>query len=209
MASRRQKGRDGLSPKNEVMPRSATPVRRTPMSLSRRFVQVCTSAAAEALADENLTPLTSGILAYLNRVSGEPNIDQNSLAERMGIDRSHASLLVDKLVNRGLVDRQTNPENRRAHLLRLTAAGEKVYTRTRPRFDAGQQKILSVPSIGRTKNCFLTCCFASSKEIAFSQSQAQAAEGARPESPSQSDTRLPFRTDGVSAHRPQSSAQPE
>jgi len=144
MASRRQKGRDGLSPKDEVMPSSATPVRRTPMSLSRRFVQICTSAAAEALADENLTPLESGILAYLNRVSGEPNIDQNSLAERMGIDRSHASLLVDKLVNRGLVDRQTNPENRRAHLLRLTAAGEKVYTRTRPRFDAGQQKILSV-----------------------------------------------------------------
>jgi DNA-binding MarR family transcriptional regulator len=62
----------------------------------------------------------------------------------MGIDRSHASLLVDKLVTRGLVDRQINPENRRAHLLRLTTAGEKAYARSRPRFNAGQQKILSV-----------------------------------------------------------------
>jgi DNA-binding MarR family transcriptional regulator len=122
----------------------APPVRRTPMSLSRRFVQICTAAAADTLASEGLTPLESGVLAYLSRVSGEPNIDQNGLAARMGVDRSHASLLVDKLVARGLVDRQTNPENRRAHILSLTPAGEKAHARTRPSFNAGQQKILAV-----------------------------------------------------------------
>jgi DNA-binding MarR family transcriptional regulator len=120
------------------------PVRRTPMSLSRRFVQICTAAAAEALAEENLTPLESGVLAYLSRISGEPNIDQNGLAARMGVDRSHASLLVDKLAARGLLNREVNPENRRAHILSLTPTGEKTYARTRPGFNAGQQKILSV-----------------------------------------------------------------
>jgi len=120
------------------------PVRRTPMSLSRRFFQICTAAAADALVSEGLTPLESGVLAYLSRVAGEPNIDQVSLAERMGVDRSHASLLVDTLVARGLVDRQVNPENRRAHILRLTPPGEKVHARTRPGFNAGQQKILAV-----------------------------------------------------------------
>lgn len=114
------------------------------MSLSRRFVQICTAAAAEALTDEQLAPLESAVLAYLNKSSGEPNIDQIRLAERMGIDRSHVSLLVDRMVHRGLVDRQVNPENRRANLLRLTPAGERLFARTRPRFDAGQQKILSV-----------------------------------------------------------------
>ena len=114
------------------------------MSLSRRFVQICTSAAAETLVDENLTPLESGVLAYLSRVTGEPNIDQNGLAARMGIDRSHASLLVDRLAGRGLVDRQINPENRRAHILRLTQAGEKAHARTRPSFNDGQKKILAV-----------------------------------------------------------------
>jgi DNA-binding MarR family transcriptional regulator len=114
------------------------------MSLSRRFVQICTAAAADALASEGLTPLESGVMAYLSRVSGEPNIDQNGLAARMGLDRSHASLLVDKLVTKGLIDRQTNPENRRAHILCLTPAGEKVHARTRPSFNAGQQKILAV-----------------------------------------------------------------
>src|SRR3954470_23449699 len=84
----------------------ATPVRRTPMSLSRRFFQICTAAAADALVAEGLTPMESGVLAYLNRVTGEPNIDQNTLAELMGIDRSHASLLVERLVTRRMVDRQ-------------------------------------------------------------------------------------------------------
>jgi DNA-binding MarR family transcriptional regulator len=128
----------------DLAPDIAPPVRRTPMSLSRRFMQICTAAAADALASEGLTPLESGVLAYLSRVSGEPCIDQISLAARMGVDRSHASLLVDRLFDRGLVDRQINPENRRAHILRLTAAGEKVHARTRPSFNAGQQKILAV-----------------------------------------------------------------
>src|SRR5262245_60057251 len=125
---------------------TTVPVRRTPMSLSRRFVQICTAAAAESLADENLTPLESGVLAYLSRVQGDPNIDQNGLAARMGVDRSHASLLVDKLVGRGLVDRKVNPDNRRAHILSLTAVGEKTHARTRPGFNAGQQRVLEVLS---------------------------------------------------------------
>ena len=101
------------------------------MSLSRRFVQICTAAAADALASEGLTPLESGVLAYLSRVSGEPNIDQNGLAARMGLDRSHASLLVDKLVTRGLVDRQTNPgKSTRAHS--LSDAGWRESARTHP-----------------------------------------------------------------------------
>ena len=114
------------------------------MSLSRRFFQICTAAAADALEAHGLTPMESGVLAYLNRETGQPDIDQNSLAERMGIDRSNASLLIERLTQRGLVDRRINPENRRAHILSLTRAGEKAYAATRPSFNAGQQKILEV-----------------------------------------------------------------
>ncbi|MEA2871175.1 MAG: hypothetical protein QOH67_1151, partial [Hyphomicrobiales bacterium] len=53
------------------------------MSLSRRFFQICTAAAADALEAHSLTPMESGVLAYLNRETGQPDIDQNSLAERM------------------------------------------------------------------------------------------------------------------------------
>ena len=142
--------RTSLPARSGMMPEPAQteliPVRRTAMSLSRRFVQICTAAAADALDDYDLTPLESGVLAYLSRVQGEPNIDQNGLAARMGVDRSHASLLVEKLVSRELVNRQINPNNRRAHLLSLTPAGEKLHAQTRARFAAGQQQILSVLS---------------------------------------------------------------
>jgi len=132
------------APLADLAEASAIPVRRTPMSLSRRFLQICTAAAADALAEANLTPLESGVLAYLSRAMGEPNIDQNGLAARMGIDRSNVSLLIDRLTVRGLVDRKVNPENRRAHLLSLTPAGEKLHARSRPKFNAGQQQILAV-----------------------------------------------------------------
>jgi DNA-binding MarR family transcriptional regulator len=122
------------------------PVRRTPISLARRLHQICTTAVAGSLVGEELTPLELGVLAYLNRVTGEPDIDQNGLAARLGVDRSHASLLVEKLVSRRLVDRRINGENRRAVLLRLTPAGEKLYARIRPHAFGAQQRIFKVLS---------------------------------------------------------------
>jgi DNA-binding MarR family transcriptional regulator len=77
-------------------------VRRAPFPLARRFLQICTTAVAEPLAREDLMPLDMGVLAYLNRRNGEPNIDQNGLAARLGIDRYSASLLVERLERRAL-----------------------------------------------------------------------------------------------------------
>src|SRR5262245_50824476 len=96
------------------------PVRRSPISLARRFFQICTAAAAEATADVNLTSLQAGVLAYLNNVDGEPGIDQNGLAARLGIDRASTSAIVEEVEARGLVERRVNGADRRARLLRLT-----------------------------------------------------------------------------------------
>src|SRR5262245_26461743 len=96
------------------------PVRRSPAALARRFFQICTTAAVETLAGENLTPVQFGVLAYLNRETGEPNLDQNGLAARLGIDRASTSQLVDELEEKGLVDRRVSDADRRARLLRLT-----------------------------------------------------------------------------------------
>jgi len=128
------------------MQSAVLPVRRTPISLARRLHQICTAAVAGSLVGEELTPLELGVLAYLNRVTGEPDIDQNGLAARLGVDRSHASLLVEKLVSRRLVERRINGENRRAVLLRLTLAGEKLYARIRPHAFGAQQRIFKVLS---------------------------------------------------------------
>lgn len=120
------------------------PVRRVPIALARRFFQICTSAAAQSVADADLTPLEFAVLAYVNRLVGEPDIDQSGLAERMGIDRNNTSLLVERLVSKGLLERRVNGEDRRARLLRLTPRGEKLHERLYPEAFAGQRRILAV-----------------------------------------------------------------
>src|SRR5262245_60713209 len=108
----------------ETLVSGGAPVRRFPLSLARRFFQICTAAVAEGCAAESLTPLQGGVLAYLNKADGEPDIDQIGLAARMGIDRARTSQLIEELVGMGLVERRINGADRRARLLRLTPHGE-------------------------------------------------------------------------------------
>jgi MarR family transcriptional regulator, lower aerobic nicotinate degradation pathway regulator len=123
--------------------RPIPPVRRVPLALARRFFQICTSAAAESVAEAGLTPLEFAVMAYINEDVGEPDIDQTSLAERIGIDRNSASLLVERLVSKGLLDRREHHDDRRVRLLRLTSSGEKLHRRLYPKATAGQQQILA------------------------------------------------------------------
>jgi DNA-binding MarR family transcriptional regulator len=123
--------------------RPGPPVRRVPLALARRFFQICTTAAAESVAEADLTPLEFAVMAYINEDIGEPDIDLTSLAERVGIDRNNASLLVERLVSKGLVDRREHAEDRRVRLLRLTSRGEKLHRRLYPQATAGQQRILA------------------------------------------------------------------
>lgn len=131
---------------SETFNSGGVPVRRIPLSLARRFFQICTAAVAEGCAGEGLTPLQGGVLAYLNKIDGEPDIDQNGLAARLGIDRASTSQLVDELEAMGLVERRVNDADRRARLLRLTPRGEKLRLRLRPPTYAGQMSVFSVLS---------------------------------------------------------------
>jgi hypothetical protein len=105
----------------ETSGKELAPVRRTPMSLARRFVQICTTATAETLAGENLTPTQFAILVYLSRETGEPDIDQINLLER-----------------------RVNGADRRARLLRLTPRGETLRARLHPTQIASQMRVLAV-----------------------------------------------------------------
>jgi DNA-binding MarR family transcriptional regulator len=119
------------------------PVRRSPIALARRFFQICTAASAEAIAGDGLTPLQLGVLAYLNRQTGEPGIDQNGLAARLGIDRASTSALVYELETMGLVERSVNGADRRARLLRLTPRGEKLRAKLHPASNAAQMNVFA------------------------------------------------------------------
>ena len=118
------------------------PVRNTPPALARRFYQICVAMVADSVAGANLTPLQTAAMAYLNRKNGEPGIDQNALAARLGVDRSHVTLLVEELVERGLIERRLNAADRRVRLLHLTSKGEKLFAQVLPANVAASKRIL-------------------------------------------------------------------
>jgi DNA-binding MarR family transcriptional regulator len=120
--------------------RTKIPVRLAPMPLARRLLQICTTAMAESLQGEDLTPLQYGVLAY---VWGEPDIDQIGVAARVGVDRTNASLLVDQLEARGLLVRRVSETDRRVRQLRLTARGDALYKRIAPAVRRRQDQLLS------------------------------------------------------------------
>jgi DNA-binding MarR family transcriptional regulator len=111
------------------------------MALARRLFQICTGAVAEVLANEDLTPLEYAALAY---IEGEPDIDQNGLAARLGIDRNSTSLLVEQLEAKRLIERRVNGADRRARLLRITPRGQKLYDRLRPTVFGAQERLLTL-----------------------------------------------------------------
>jgi DNA-binding MarR family transcriptional regulator len=121
----------------------ASPIRRAPVPVARRFYQICLAMVAETLVEADLTSLQYGVLVYLStQHGGEPGIDQNGLAARLGVDRNNASLLVEELANRGLVERRINGADRRARQLYLTPKGEKLFARLRPANLAANARIL-------------------------------------------------------------------
>jgi DNA-binding MarR family transcriptional regulator len=78
--------------------------------------------ALEALG---LTPNDARALGMLDPMHGRT---MRSLAEAWGCDASNATFVIDRLEQRGLVERQTVPDDRRVKLVVLTPEG--VRTRT-------------------------------------------------------------------------------
>jgi DNA-binding MarR family transcriptional regulator len=60
------------------------------------------------------------VLTFLNHVPGAPLA---SVTEHLGVSRSTASAIVDRLVRRKLVNRTEDPQERRCVVLTLTPAG--------------------------------------------------------------------------------------
>jgi DNA-binding MarR family transcriptional regulator len=92
------------------------------------------------MSPAGLTPLQYGAMLHLSKTTG---IEQNSLAEKINVDRNTASLLVEQLVKKGLLDRQVNGADRRSRLLSLTAKGEVLYAQLRPAHAALNRNLLA------------------------------------------------------------------
>src|SRR5215212_1069079 len=108
------------------------PWHAVPTAVARRLHQICVAKTSEVVGKADLTPLQYGVLIHLSKLTGRPGIEQNNLADRLNIDRNTASLLIEQLVKKELVERRVNGADRRARLLSLTPTGEKLYAQLRP-----------------------------------------------------------------------------
>ena len=73
--------------------------------------------------------ITSPQFAVLNALVDEPGLDQRTVGERVGLDRSTMSEVVSRLGRRGLLDKVRDPQDGRRFLLRLTDDGARTHRR--------------------------------------------------------------------------------
>ncbi|MDG9722506.1 MULTISPECIES: MarR family winged helix-turn-helix transcriptional regulator [unclassified Streptomyces] len=72
--------------------------------------------------------ITSPQFAVLNALVSEPDrLDQRTVGERVGLDRSTIAEVISRLGRRGLLDKVRDPRDGRRFLLRLTDEGLRVH----------------------------------------------------------------------------------
>jgi DNA-binding MarR family transcriptional regulator len=81
----------------------------------------------------------------LRRLATQP-LTLRALAERLAADPPYVTLMVDDLEERGLVQRRPHPEDRRAKLVELTAAGRAAAARADAILDEPPAALRDVPT---------------------------------------------------------------
>jgi len=84
---------------------------------------------ARSLEECRLTPGQFGVLVLID---ANPGMNQTQLSEALRVDRSTVVTVIDRLEERGVVERAPSPDDRRSYALRLTAAGEVLLSRAKP-----------------------------------------------------------------------------
>ena len=117
-----------------------------PASLQRRLGAVLAWAAetAQEVADRALEPLGLnvkhfGVMTFLgHETDSDPergSLSQQAIGERLRIDRTTMVSLIDDLERAGYVKRERNPDDRRAYVISLTAAGRRAQARAEKAVD--------------------------------------------------------------------------
>ena len=81
--------------------------------------------------------------AVLSALRAEPARTQAALARTIGADKTRLIGVLDTLQQRGLIEREPDPADRRVHLLRLTAEGKRLHTSVQAEIRKAESKFLA------------------------------------------------------------------
>lgn len=99
--------------------------------LARLFANL--GPAFAKLPMEGISNVDYMVLAWMDNRLALDGVRLSDLAEARGYDVSTMSRRISHLVNAGLVDRERDPDDGRAQLLRLSPAGRSAVARERTR----------------------------------------------------------------------------
>lgn len=116
------------------------PLWSRPGYLVRRLHQIHYALFMEECQPFSITPVQYGLLTAL---AERGSLDQVSLAEELGIDRSNVAEVLSRLEARGLVSRASNPNDRRAKLASLTDEGRELVQRMFMAMQHAQERLLA------------------------------------------------------------------
>src|SRR5215471_6537661 len=113
---------------------------RRPGFMIRRVHQIAVSLFIEETGKLGVTNRQYGILFVLKH---RPGIDQISVANLLGLDRSTTGMVLKKLEHDGVVVRSVGAHDRRRHSLQLTRSGEKLLSQLAEPAQKAQARALS------------------------------------------------------------------
>lgn len=111
-----------------------------PGHLIRRAHQISVALFMEEVAGADITPVQYGALVAIRTA---PGIDATRVSEVIAFDRSTLGNVLERLEDKGYVERRPSTEDRRVKLLYLTDAGEKLLEQVEPAVLNAQARTLA------------------------------------------------------------------
>jgi DNA-binding MarR family transcriptional regulator len=112
-----------------------------PGHLARRFQQIAVAVFLAEVEDAgfDLTPVQYAALAT---IKANPGLDQVTLAGLIAYDRTTITGVIDRLVQKGLVERRASSRDRRARELEITDEGRRTLRKITPAVESAQRIML-------------------------------------------------------------------
>lgn len=106
----------------------------------RRLQQIAVAVFLDETEAFGITPVQ---FAALSAIDDQPGLDQRGVARAIGFDAATLGGVVDRLQQRGLVERRASDADRRVWHLHATPDGRALVQDMRPAVQAAQRRILA------------------------------------------------------------------